>query len=236
MASFSIVLCTKRSARESVQSSHFRGRHCQGRRSLPNKQFIFKVKMLFRLPYLVPLIIFLSSGSLGQNLQDLPSCAQSPAFSAIGSTGCPSSDFACFCKSDSFINAALAGAEAQCPPSDLQKVLAFAQKLCSGVGVSLSVSAAGESTTAPTATTETRVPTPMSSPLNTSTQVMQSESSSSSANSAATITTGQASSTATNNVGGTATSSAVDLGARFNLQGMMWSAVVLVWCLTGVGS
>lgn len=47
---------------------------------------------------------------------------QSPALSAIGSTGCQASDFACLCKDNSFINAALAGAEGQCSQADLQSV------------------------------------------------------------------------------------------------------------------
>ena len=47
---------------------------------------------------------------------------QSPALSAIGSTGCQANDFACLCKDNSFINAALAGAEKQCSQADLQSV------------------------------------------------------------------------------------------------------------------
>ncbi len=47
---------------------------------------------------------------------------QSPALSAIGSTGCQANDFACLCKDNSFINAALAGAEGQCSQADLQSV------------------------------------------------------------------------------------------------------------------
>ena len=47
---------------------------------------------------------------------------QTPALSAIGSTGCQSSDFKCLCKDNTFIDNALAGAEKQCPPGDLTSV------------------------------------------------------------------------------------------------------------------
>ncbi|KAF6239369.1 hypothetical protein HO173_002631 [Letharia columbiana] len=190
-----------------------------------------------KLPYLAPLVLLLSSRSHAQNLSNLPSCAQSPALSAIGSTGCQANDFACLCKDNSFINAALAGAEKQCSQADLQKVLAFAQQICGSVGVSLSVSASVEGSSTPSPITNTHTPTPMPSPVTTtSTQVLQYASPSRSALAAATTATSQASDTATSKARGTATSGASGWDARFGLRGMMWSGAVVGWWLFGVGA
>lgn len=166
-------------------------------------------------------------------IPSVPLPQQSPALSAIGSTGCQASDFACLCKDNSFINAALAGAEKQCPQADLQKVLAFAQQICGSVGVSLSVSASaeGSSTPSPVTSTSTSVP----SPVTTGTHVLQSASQSGSAAAAATTATSQASETAASTISGTASSGASGWDSRFGLRGMMWSGAFVGWWLFGFG-
>ncbi len=114
----------------------------------------------------------------------------------------------------------------------LPEVIAFAQQICSSVGVSLTVSASADgSASVSPSTTNTQTPTPTpSSATTTGTQGSQVVSPASSAAAATTVAMSQASETATS------TSGASGRDARFGLRGMVWSGVVVGWWLFRIGA
>ncbi|MCJ1480594.1 hypothetical protein MMC06_000749 [Schaereria dolodes] len=94
------------------------------------------------------------STASAQDLSGLPACAETPAVSALGSSGCALTDIKCICEDTSFLDNLAPAVEAVCDASDLQKTLVFAQQLCASVGVTLTAPTSGASsdTTAPTVT------------------------------------------------------------------------------------
>ncbi|MCJ1250250.1 Mucin-13 [Trapelia coarctata] len=96
-----------------------------------------------------------------QSLNGLPTCAETAAISALGSTGCGLTDFACICKNSAFLTSLQPQVAAACSPSDLAAALTFAQQLCASVGVTLTISGSSPSapstTPAPETTTTTAV-------------------------------------------------------------------------------
>jgi len=91
-----------------------------------------------------------------QDLSGLPSCALTPAISALGSTGCALTDVACICKNTGFLTSLESTVEAACDAADLATALQFAKTLCLSAGVTLSIatpSAQAPTTAAPASTT-----------------------------------------------------------------------------------
>jgi len=92
-----------------------------------------------------------------QDLSGLPSCAETPAIAALGSTGCSITDIACICKDSAFLTSLEPAVAAACSPADLATALQFAVDLCDSVGVTLTIS-----TPAATSPAATSTPTPAS--------------------------------------------------------------------------
>jgi len=90
-----------------------------------------------------------------QDLSGLPSCALTPAISALGSTGCALTDVKCICDNTKFLQSLQTTVEAVCSAADLATALQFAQTLCLSAGVTLSIStpAPASTTAAPASTT-----------------------------------------------------------------------------------
>ncbi|MCJ1392700.1 hypothetical protein MMC18_005571 [Xylographa bjoerkii] len=110
-----------------------------------------------------------------QDLSGLPSCALTPAISALGSTGCALTDVACICKNTGFLTSLETTVEAACDAADLATALQFAKTLCLSAGVTLSIatpSAQAPTTAAPASTTPVMTTTPMASTTMTTTMPM----------------------------------------------------------------
>lgn len=126
-------------------------------------------KIAFLATLLAPLVA-------AQDLSGLPSCALTPAISALGSTGCALTDVACICKDSSFLMSLETTVEAACDAADLATALQFAKTLCLTADVTLSIpspSAVGPTTAsssaAPATTTPMMTTTPMASTTMTTT-------------------------------------------------------------------
>ena len=60
-----------------------------------------------------------SSVALAQDLSGLPKCAQTPAISSIGSSGCQLTDIKCICSNQSFLSGLQSQVATACPnPAD----------------------------------------------------------------------------------------------------------------------
>ncbi|MCJ1396943.1 hypothetical protein MMC11_000135 [Xylographa trunciseda] len=96
-----------------------------------------------------------------QNLSGLPSCALTPAISALGSTGCALTDVKCICDNTKFLQSLQTTVEAVCSPADLATALQFAETLCLSAGVTLVISTPAPATTtaAPATTTSAMMTT-----------------------------------------------------------------------------
>ncbi|KAI4179684.1 MAG: hypothetical protein LQ346_007150, partial [Caloplaca aetnensis] len=102
--------------------------------------------------HLLSLLLLTTTTTTAQSLTDVPSCASGPAISSFASTGCSPTDIPCICRNQGFLTSLLPVVEAACSPEDLQKTIAFTEKLCGDNGVSISITTSG-STMEPTATT-----------------------------------------------------------------------------------
>ncbi|MCJ1240767.1 hypothetical protein MMC14_008771 [Varicellaria rhodocarpa] len=81
-----------------------------------------------------------------QSLSELPTCAEGPAVTAIGSTKCPLTDLKCICSNTAFLSSLQPVIQKDCSAADYAKALAFASQLCLSSGVTLSVPSAAAAT------------------------------------------------------------------------------------------
>ncbi|KAK9353750.1 hypothetical protein V1523DRAFT_449046 [Lipomyces doorenjongii] len=74
--------------------------------------------------------------------QTPPSCASSCITNSMSSSGCQSANIQCLCTSQSYIDAVTSCVESSCASSDFGAALSYAQSLCAGAGVTLSIDTA----------------------------------------------------------------------------------------------
>jgi len=90
-----------------------------------------------------------------QDLSGLPTCAETPAIAALGSTGCSITDIKCICDDTSFLQSLEPAVAAVCSPADLATALQFAVNLCLSAGVTLTISTPAATTLTITSTAST---------------------------------------------------------------------------------
>ncbi|KAK9362477.1 hypothetical protein V1504DRAFT_490422 [Lipomyces starkeyi] len=74
--------------------------------------------------------------------QTPPSCASSCITGSMSSSDCQSANIECLCTSQSYIDAVTSCVQSTCASSDFGAALSYAQSLCSGAGVTLSIDTA----------------------------------------------------------------------------------------------
>ncbi|KAH9825487.1 GPI anchored CFEM domain protein [Teratosphaeria destructans] len=94
----------------------------------------------------VVFVAVFAAGAYSQ-ISAFPSCALPPAISAVGTSGCSTTDYACICSNQAFASSLYSQIEAACSASDVQKAVSAAETLCSQAGVSITL-APGTSTAA----------------------------------------------------------------------------------------
>ncbi|KAK9316150.1 hypothetical protein V1522DRAFT_379399 [Lipomyces starkeyi] len=86
-------------------------------------------------------VIFAAIAAL-VSAQTPPSCASSCITGSMSSSDCQSVNIECLCTSQSYIDAVTSCVQSTCASSDFDAALAYAQSLCSGAGVTLSIDTA----------------------------------------------------------------------------------------------
>ncbi|KAI8665576.1 hypothetical protein LRP88_03921 [Fusarium phalaenopsidis] len=80
--------------------------------------------------------VLASAGALAQS--PLPACAQTCALNILASSGCASTDVACVCKSNVFVEGYTSCVTKACSPEDAAKAEQYGVQLCGSAGVSVS--------------------------------------------------------------------------------------------------
>ncbi|KAK9325704.1 hypothetical protein V1517DRAFT_305121 [Lipomyces orientalis] len=74
--------------------------------------------------------------------QQPPACASTCITGSLSSSNCETASVQCLCTSQSFIDAVVSCVQSTCQSSDYGAALDYAQSLCSGAGVTLSINTA----------------------------------------------------------------------------------------------
>ncbi|KAK6340721.1 hypothetical protein TWF696_009045 [Orbilia brochopaga] len=78
-----------------------------------------------------------SATLLPRQLEDIPQCALGCAVSSLGSSGCPTSDIACICKAEKFVESLIPCVQGACDAAQFEATKEGAKKLCKSAGVDL---------------------------------------------------------------------------------------------------
>ncbi|GAO50396.1 hypothetical protein G7K_4522-t1 [Saitoella complicata NRRL Y-17804] len=111
--------------------------------------------------------LYMASIASAQSTDSIPACAVSCLTSLATSSGCSLTDFNCLCSSTSFVDSLTTCVTGACSATDQQTTFAYAENLCSSVGVTLpslsalqaSASAASSTGTSPATTSSTATST-----------------------------------------------------------------------------
>ncbi|KAF9000382.1 hypothetical protein BDZ89DRAFT_1170314 [Hymenopellis radicata] len=107
------------------------------------------------------ILVLIASAVSGMSLyprQPLPDCAVPCITTAVLSSGCPSSNQTCLCKSSVFVSTAAMCFGSECSPADQSTAFQVADELCSSVGVTVGASlytSSGSATATSDASTST---------------------------------------------------------------------------------
>ncbi|KAF2770700.1 hypothetical protein EJ03DRAFT_335413 [Teratosphaeria nubilosa] len=104
----------------------------------------------------VVLVAAFAVGAYSQ-ISAFPSCALPPAISAVGTTGCSTTDYACICSNQAFASSLYSQIEAACSASDVQKAVSAAETLCSQAGVPITLAPGASTSASATAAAATAV-------------------------------------------------------------------------------